>query len=265
MMSAFQSRSAFMRTCLLLLLMSPVAALAQSPFDGTWLLDPPLPEKPIEYSLAGGTFHCSGCIVTVDVKADGLDHKVPEADYWDTINVQSLDSHAVEIIAKKAGKTMLTEFDAISPEGDTLTQVVKDTTEAETVTIETIWRRTDKGPAGAHLISGTWHAYLIHRSSNGSSITYKCTPEGLSGESPLGERFNAKFDGKFYPVEDDPGQTMVAAKLLAPNEVLLTHKRKDKIVSTSHMTADPDGKTIHVVFENKDAGTTTTFDFHRQQ
>ena len=251
-------------TALMLLLMLPLSALAQSPFDGTWVLDPPLPEKPIEYLLAG-TFHCSGCIVTVDVKADGLDHKVPEADYWDTINVQALDSHAVEIIAKKAGKTMLTEFDAISPDAGTLTQLVKDTTEAETVTIETMFHRTNKGPTDSHLISGTWRAYLVHRSSNGSSITYKCTPEGFSGESPLGEKFDAKFDGKFYPVEDDPGHTMVAAKLLAPNEVLLTHKRKDKIVSTSHMTVDPDGKTIHVIFENKDAGITTTFDFHRQQ
>ena len=91
----------------------------------------------------------------------------------------------------------------------------------------------------------------------------------IHGESPTGEKFDAKFDakfdGKFYPVEDDPGHTMVAAKLLAANEVLLTHKRNDKIVSTSHMTADPDGKTIHVVFENKVAGTTMRFDFHKTQ
>jgi len=254
-----------MKAFLILLLMSPFSTLAQSPFDGTWVLDPPLPGKPIEFLLARGTFHCSGCIVNVDVKADGLDHKVPEADYSDTINVQALDSHALEIIAKKAGKKMLGEFDAISPDGNTLTQLVQDTTEADTVAIETMYHRITQGPAGSHLLSGTWRAYLIHRSSNGSSITYKCTPEGFSGETPLGEKFNAKFDGNFYPVEDDPGHTMVAAKLLAPNEVLLTHKRKEKIVSTSHMTADPDGKTIHVVFENKDAGTTTTFAFHRQQ
>ncbi|MEI4884403.1 hypothetical protein, partial [Klebsiella pneumoniae] len=67
--------------------------------------------------------------------------------------------------------------------------MVKDTTEAETVTIETMWHRITKGPSDSHLVSGTWRAYLIHRSSNGSSITYKCTPEGFSGESPLGEKF----------------------------------------------------------------------------
>ena len=253
-----------MKTLFTLLLLTPLISFAQSPFDGTWVLEPPLPQKPIEYALAHGMFHCSACIVTVEVKADGLDHKVAEADYWDTVSVQPLDSHAVEIVAKKVGKTTYTEFDAISPDGETLTQLVKDTTEADPVTIETRFRRLEKTPPESHPLSGTWSAYQIHRSSNGSLIKYKCTEESFSGETPLGEKFNAKFDGKFYPVEDDPGQTLVSAKLLNANEVELTHKRSEKIVSISRMTADPDGKTIHVVFENKDAGTTTTFDFHRQ-
>jgi hypothetical protein len=96
-------------------------------------------------------------------------------------------------------------------------------------------------------------------------ITYKCTPQGFSGETPLGEKFDAKFDGNFYPVEDDPGHTLVAAKLLNPNTVELTHKRKDKIVSVARLSVATDSKTLHVIFENKDAGTTTTFDFHRQR
>lgn len=259
-----------MKALLILLLLTPAISLAQSPFDGTWVLDPPLPQKPIVYSLAHGTFHCSGCIVNVEVKADGADHKVPAADYWDTINVEGLDSHTVEITAKKTGKTVLTEFDEISPDGSTLTQLVTDTTEADPVTVETFYRRLEqarpeKPPADSHLISGSWHAYLIHRSDKGSVITYKCTPEEFSGETPLGEKFNAKFDGKFYPVEDDPGHTLVSAKLLSSNEVELAHKRNNKIVSVSRMTADPDGKAIHVIFENKDAVTTTRFDFHRQQ
>jgi hypothetical protein len=249
----------------ILLLLAPCALLAQSPFDGTWVLDPPVPQKPIEYSLANGVFHCSGCIANVEVRADGLDHKVAETDYWDALNVQPLDSHAVEIIAKKAGKTMYMEFVSVSADGSTLTQLIKDTTEADTVTIETLARRIDKGPSNAHAISGSWRAYQTNRSSNGSSITYKCTKEAFSGETPLGEKYAARFDGKFYPVEDDPGHTLVAAKLINPNMVELTHKRNEKIVSVARMTVAADGKAIHVVFENKDTGTTTTFDFHRQK
>jgi len=258
-------RSSRIKALLIFLLVSPLAAMAQSPFDGTWVLDPPVPQKPIEYSLAGGMFHCSGCIANVEVKADGIDHKIGETDYWDTLNVQALDAHAVQIIAKKAGKTMYMEFASVSADGSTLTQVIKDTTEADTVTIETLAHRLEKGPPDAHAISGSWRAYQTNRSSNGSSITYKCTKDGFSGETPLGEKYAAKFDGKFYPVEDDPGHTLVAAKLLNPNTVELTHKRNDKIVSVARMTVAADGKTIHVVFENKDAGTATNFDFHRKQ
>jgi hypothetical protein len=253
-----------MKLLLILLLIAPVAVLAQSPFDGTWVLDPPVPQMPIEYSLANGMFHSSEW-ANVEVKADGIDHKVAEKDYWDTLNVQQLDPHAVEIIAKKAGKTMFMEFVSVSADGSSLTQTIKDTTEADTVTIETLAHRLEKGPPDAHAISGSWRAYQTNRSSNGSLITYKCTKEGFSGETPLGEKFSAKFDGKFYPVEDDPGQTVVAARLLNPNTVELTHKRKDKIVSIARLSVAPDGKTLHVVFENKDAGTTTNFDFHRQK
>lgn len=257
-----------MKTLFILLLLTPVVSFSQSPFDGTWVLNQDtaqLPEKPAQYLLNKGMFRCSGCIVNMEIEADGYDHKVPAADYWDTVNVQIVDAYTVEIIAKKAGKTMLTEVDAISSDGSMLTQMVKDTTEADTVTIETLNRRMDNGTPGSHPISGSWRAYKINRSSNGSVIKYKCTAGGFTGETPLGERFDAKFDGNYYPVVDDPGHTMVSAKLLNPNTVELTHKRKEKIVSISHMSVVPGGESIHVVFENKEANTTTTFDFQKQQ
>jgi hypothetical protein len=252
-----------MKALLILLLLAP-GSFGQSPFDGTWALDPPIPQKPIVHSLVQGVFRSSDW-ADVEVTADGLDHKVMEGDYWDTLNVRVVDARTVQIVAKKAGKTMFTELASVSPDGSTLTQQIKDTTQAETVTNETLAHRIEKAPSEAHLISGSWHAYQVNRSNNGSLITYKCTSQGFNAETPLGEKFDAKFDGKFYPVEDDPGHTLVAAKLLNPSTVELTHKRKDKIVSVAHLSVAPDGKTLHVIFENKDAGTTTTFDFHRQR
>jgi len=252
-----------MKALLILLLLAP-GSFGQSPFDGTWVLDPPIPQKPIVHSLVQGVFHSSDW-AGIEVTADGLDHKVMEGDYWDTLNVRVVDARTVQIVAKKAGKTMFTELASVSPDGSTLTQQIKDTTQAEAVTIETLAHRIEKAPPDAHLISGSWHAYQVNRSNNGSLITYKCTSQGFSGATPLGEKFDAKFDGKFYPVEDDPGHTLVAAKLLNPSTVELTHKRKDKIVSVAHLSVATDGKTLQVIFENKDAGTTTTFDFHRQR
>ncbi|PYX24402.1 MAG: hypothetical protein DMG82_08650 [Acidobacteria bacterium] len=249
-----------------LLLLAGATAVGQSPFDGTWVskAGEQLPQNPFRYSLDNESFHCSCAIGNIDIKADGYDHKVSETAYWDTINVQAVDANAVAIIAKRAGRTMFTEIDAISQDGSTLTQTVKDTTEAETVTIETHSQRIERGPAGYHAISGSWRAFKASRSSNGAVIRYKCTKDAFSAETPLGEKYTAKFDGNYYPVEDDPGHTMVSARLVNLSTVELTSKRNGKIVSVSHLSVTPDGKLIHAVFENKEGNTKTTFDFEKQ-
>ena len=160
---------------------------------------------------------------------------------------------------------MFTEVDSVSQDGRTLTQMVKDTTEAETVTVETQSHRLEGGRAGSHATSGIWKAFKASRSLNGSLIKYTCTKDSFSAESPLGERYTAKFDGNFYPVEDDPGHTMVSAKLLDARTVELTSKRNGKIVSVSRLSVAPDGNSIHAAFENKESGSKTAFDFAKQK
>jgi hypothetical protein len=252
-----------MKTLFALLLLSPTASLAQSPFDGAWIIDSnttQLPQKPAEYLLAKGLFRWAD----TGIKADGIDQKVPETGYWDTISVRVLNDHTVEIISKKAGKIMFTEVDTVSPDGAALTQVMKDTTEAQAVTIETRSKRVAPGPAGSHVISGSWRAYKISRSENGSIIKYRCTTDGFSAETPLGERFDARFDGKDYPLEDDPSHTMVSVKLLSPSTVEQINKRDGKIVGVLRLTVAPDGKTIQATYENKEANTTTVSEMRKQ-
>jgi hypothetical protein len=63
-----------MKTLLALLLLSPIASFAQSPFDGTWIIDSnktQLPEKAVEYLLADGKFQWAG----KEIRADGTDQK----------------------------------------------------------------------------------------------------------------------------------------------------------------------------------------------
>jgi len=257
-----------MKKLLLLLFLSPAASLAQSPFDGTWIIDAntvQLPEKSAVYLLAKGTLRCSDCFASPEIKADGHDQKILETSYWDTVSARIVDAYTVEIIAKKAGKTMFTEVDTISPDGRTLTQVVKDTTEARPVTNETLSQRVEQAPSGSHILSGSWRVYKTNRSKNGATITYRCTADGFSAETPLGERYDAKFDGKDYPVEDDPGHTTASVKLLSPSEVEVTSKRNGKVVGILHLSVVPGGKSIHAVFENKEGNTTSTFEMQKQQ
>jgi hypothetical protein len=216
------------------------------------------------FLLANGMFRGSDWTANPEIKADGHDQKVPETAYWDTISVRAVDDHTVEIISKKAGKKMFTEVATVSSDGSTLTQVLKDTTEAQAVTIETLSKRVVPGPAGSHFLSGSWCAYKVKRSENGSIIKYKCTADGFSAETPLGEKFDAKFDGNYYPVEDDPGHTTVSVKLLSPNTVEQTSKRRGRVVGVLRLTVAPGGETIHATYENKEANTTTSYEMRKQ-
>lgn len=253
-----------MKALLAFLFLLQSGSTAPSPFDGTWIIDSSatqLPQKPVTFLLAKGRFG----LAAQQIKADGSDQKVPKTGYRNTISVRIVDDRTVEIISKKAGKTMFTEVDTVSADGEMLTQVVKDTTEAQAVTIETISKRLEKGPDGSHALSGSWQAYKVNRSGNGSIITYRCTADGFSARTPLGEGFHAKFDGNFYPVKDDPAHTMVMLKLLNPNTVEQTAKRDGKIVGVLRMTVSPDGKTIHTTYENREDNTTTRSEMRKQE
>ena len=60
-------------------LLTPVLAMAQSVFDGTWKIDlnkAQLSTKPDVYLLQDGMYHCKTCVPAVDIKADGQDQKV---------------------------------------------------------------------------------------------------------------------------------------------------------------------------------------------
>jgi len=237
---------------------------AQSPFDGTWLIKSDtgkLPEKPQVLLLDKGMF-C--CMLEQKVKADGQEHQLPASASADTAKIQVASAHSVEVVVKKDGKEMFTTTYMVSDDGNTLTEEFRDTTEKETVITEVLYHRLEKGTAGAHEISGSWRAHKSKKSQNGSIIKYKCTAEGFSAETPLGEKYYGKFDGKFYPTEDDPYHTLASAKLIDRNTVELTQKRGETIISVLRLTVSADGKSIHAVFESKLNNTSSSFEMEKQ-
>jgi len=240
-------------------------ARSQSPFDGTWIIDTVknenlASEKPRALSVADGMFREGDR----QIKADGSDQKVPPTGYWDTVSVRIVDDRTVEIVSKKAGKPMFTETYTVSTDGNTLTQVMKDTTEAEAVTFESDFRRIAAAPAGAHAVSGSWQVFKQSRSENSTVIKYKCTSQGFTAETPLGEKLEAKFDGKLYEMQDDPGHTMVSVKLLNPYTVEQTNVRDGKVVFIVTLEVTPDGHSIHATSKSKDGGNVKTWTLHKQ-
>jgi len=258
-----------MKKLLVLFLFAPALLWAQSPFDGTWVTKAEtakLPEKPEVYAVQKGMYSCSTCVPVIDVKADGTDQGVKGSHYFDTISIHIVNASSLEITSKKDGKTVYRETDTVSADGNTLTEKFADQTSGnpEPVTGEEIFTRVSKGTADSHAVSGSWRAEKFNNlSSNGLTVTYKGTADGLKMSNPTGQSYDAKFDGKEYEMKGDPGHTMVILKRINPNSIEETDKRDGKVVGIFHMTVAKDGKSIDAVFEDKERNTKISFTMYK--
>jgi hypothetical protein len=252
----------------LLLLLASATLFAQSPFNGTWMtkLDTAkLPTKPDEYSLQNNMYECLTCVPKISVKADGSDQKVTGHPYFDTVAVKVVNGSSVEIIEKKDGRVMYTDNATVSSDGKTLNEKISDTTGSQPVNVEATSTRVKPGLPSSHALSGAWRTEKFNSvSSNGLTVTYQETGNGLKMSDPNGNSYDAKFDGKDYPINGDPGHTMVSVKRLGDRTIEETDKRDGKVVGIYRMTISPDGKSIQAEYDDKQHGTKTTFTMEKK-
>jgi hypothetical protein len=248
---------------LLVSLLMPAMAMAQSAFDGTWKFDmktAKFPEKPDVFLLQDGMYHCKTCAPPVDVKADGQDQKVSGHPYYDTVNIKVVDDRTIEETDKKNGKTVTTRRAWVSADGNTLVFEFSDSsaTNADPVTGKGEETRVAIGPAGSHAISGSWRTSKMDTlSDNALTITYKVSGDSLSMSSPTGQSYTAKLDGTEAPYKGDPGTTSVSVKRVDKNTMEETDKRDGKVIVVLRMTVAADGKTMTVKADDKLHGTTS--------
>jgi hypothetical protein len=255
---------------LLSLLLLPVLAMAQSPFDGTWKFNPSslqFDKKPDEYLLQNGMYDCKTCKPPINIKADGTDQKVTGHPYFDTMSIKAVDDHNVEMTTKRAGKEVGTEKDSISSDGKTLTINWTDSgqpsggTQAGTF----MMTRVKSGPAGANLISGSWRAEKLEQSTESGLLwTFKITGDEVMMTTPTGQSYTAKLDGTDAPYKGDPGITSVSVKMHGKDTLEETDKRDGKVIYISKMTVSPDGKTMKIVMDDKLHKRTTQGDATKQ-
>jgi len=257
-----------MKKLLALLLFVPAFLFAQSPFDGTWVSDvggAQLDKKPHTYELNKGMYTCSTCVPKISVKADGKDQAVSGSSYFNTVAIRDVDANAIEEVYKKDGKTMYKGTMTVSADGQTLTDKWEDDTENTPVTGDEILSRLSKGPAGSHAISGSWRTEkMANISSNGLTVTLQSTPDGLKFSDTNGASYDAKFDGKDYLLQGDPGHTMVSLKKANDHTIEETDKRDGKVVTTARITVSADGKKMTYVGHDHERDRDSTFVLNKQ-
>ena len=244
----------------------PAAALAASPFDGTWksnLDSMRVSGKPDVYLLADGEYTCSSCDPELKVKADGAEHKVSGHAYYDTVMVKITGPNSDEQVLKQGGKEFARLTESVSADGKTLTTKFTNHVGKQTVSGVVTEQRLTAGPAGAHPVSGSWQQDQVKGNDAMRVIKYAMTPEHFTMQWN-GQSYDAKFDGKEYPLVGDPGKTTVSVERLDDNTVEETDHRQGKIVDRIRLAAAKDGKTVAVTDRDLAHGQTTTYTLDKQ-
>lgn len=246
-------------------LLFPGLLAAQSPFDGTWVakLDAAqLPKRPEVYSLRNGVYECESCVPRIKANADGKDYPIAGSPYFSTISVHVVDNHSVEITEKLKDKVVYKEVDQVSTDGNILREDDADfaAPNGDAVVAEETFQRIGTASAGTNAITGTWHAQKIKfDSKNGAIVTYHSTAQGLAASNPGGEGYEAKFDGKEYPVMGDPAHSTVSLKRVDERTIVETDRQDGRVHYTVRMTVSRDGKTMTVTETDRERGTKMTY------
>jgi hypothetical protein len=124
---------------------------------------------------------------------------------------------------------MFTKTETVFSDGNTLNEKFTDSTEARPLTAEVTSTRVSPAAAGSHAVSSEADLEARHRLQQWLTVTYQSTADGLKMADPNGESYDAKFDGKDYPVEGDPGHTMVSLKRISRNPIEEADKRDGKV------------------------------------
>jgi hypothetical protein len=256
-----------MRIIVAALLLMPAAALASSAFDGTWkgrIDSLKVTGKPESFAIADDMYTCSSCNPQIKVKADGTDQPVTGHAYYDTVAVKVVDSKTVERTYKEKGKVAFKNTATASADGSKLTSKTTDYTGAKPAEFALTLTRVATGPAGAHAISGSWQAETLNNANDAATVVaYEMTPEHFVMRAN-GQSYDAKFDGKEYPVTGDPGHTRVTLRKIDENTVEEIDHRMGKVTDEVRLAAAPDGKTIHVTDKDIRNGQTLTYTLDKQ-
>ena len=250
------------------LLLAPVAAFAASAFDGTWkgrIDSIKVTGKPDVYLIANGTYSCPSCDPPIDkLPADGAWHKIAGHAYYDELMLRVVDAHTVETSQKQGGKVVGVNTMTASADGNTLSGKFTGYGGAQPVTGTYTEKRVAAGPAGAHVLSGSWLQDQMSNANDALSVVhYVMTPEQFKMEAN-GQSYAAKFDGKQYPVSGDPGNTQVMLKKIDEHTVLETDYRQGKVVDEIRLATAADGKTILLTDKDVAHGQTTTMILDKQ-
>jgi hypothetical protein len=235
---------------------------AQSPFDGTWRIDPAkakFDQKPFTVYLSQGWYHCVSCTPPFDVAADGQFHPV-SGEPFDSTKVTIVDEKTLSIVSQKGDKTIEEDTATVSADGKiaTIKSVTYPLNGGASQNSSTKLKRVGVVRPGVHATSGNWVPLGFTDTEADLSFSFKSDGDQFSMTDPTGDNYTAKFDGNDYPYKSY-GANGVTLKRVDAHTIVETDKRDGKAVSEQKMSVSPDGKTMTIVVHSPINNMTSTY------
>jgi hypothetical protein len=162
-----------------------------------------------------------------------------------------VDERTVTKIAKKAGKLVLKAKVLVSADGATKTEVQTIYDMApRPVEFTTHSTRVSARPNGSHAVSGEWRVTDGDLTNHAEDTIFQVGENTLSMSDRMGRSFSAKLDGTDAAYNGSDEFTSVSLKLIDKNTIEESDKKDGKVVKISLWSVGPDGKTMHVRFDD---------------
>lgn len=182
---------------------------------------------------------------------DGHDQTIEENPNYDTLSLTVVDDRTVSKIAKKGGKVVLEAKVVVSADGTTKTEVQTLYDMApRPIEFTTHSTRVSAGPKGSHAVSGEWRVTDGDLTNHAEDTIFQVGENKLSMSDRMGRSFSAKLDGTDAAYDGSDEFTSVSLKLIDTHTMEESDKKDGKIVKISLWSVRPDGKTMHVRFDD---------------
>jgi hypothetical protein len=201
--------------------------------------------------LVNGIYECRTCTPPYKVKADGIDQPITGNPYYDTLSVTVIDDRTIQKVAKKGGKPVAETRSTVSTDGKLETDVQTNYFMARhPIEMTTHSTRVSAGPNGSHGISGEWRMTDGDVSNHAEDTIFSVNGDALMMSDRMGRSFSAKLDGTDAPYKGSDEFTSVSLKKVDDHTIEESDKKNGKIVKISRWSVAPDGKAIHVRFDD---------------
>jgi hypothetical protein len=249
-----------------LALASPLVARAESPFDGRWKVDPAGTKwagAGRAYLLKDRQWFCMNCAGVAPIAADGRPHAYRGAPREvDSLKVRILSDHHVQVEGLKGGRLFVRRDLVVSPDGATLTNEVDVAPllpGAPPVKRRMELERVSAGPAGSHLISGTWRLVRMSAMSDDVATSiFHVEGDRIDWSTPAGVSYHAVFGGPPVPQIGDPDLVQVTVRRINDRQIVESDWKDGKLDQVFTLTVSEDGRRMTIAAENPHDGTVQT-------